>query len=264
MAASAQLQFRMIWLLPWDEDASVRHMPWATWSLIAINVLVLPFRWLRPLHGLVPHLGADPGEPALVRVHQLQLRAFRPVPPGREHAFPVVFGDNVEDAFGPIPFLLLYFLGGLAGDWMFMQANPTMDIPCAGASGCIATLAGAYLVLFFSSSIGVRLMLFVFPIRTFHVATVWVLLFWFGADVFLTFALHGVLPDGVGTNYVAHGAGFAIGVVVALLAALFGVRRRYEEMSAGHPWLGYWPLDPETRPRKRARPLPPTDNRPPS
>jgi hypothetical protein len=48
MTAGAWPYFRMIWLLPWDEDASVRHIPWATWSLIAINVLVFLIGGLEP------------------------------------------------------------------------------------------------------------------------------------------------------------------------------------------------------------------------
>lgn len=240
----------MIWLLPWDEDANVRHLPWATWSLIALNVLVFLFapgdeawfmRW-----GLVPH---D------LHWYQFLTSAFM-------HAdvwhllgnmlFLVVFGDNVEDAFGPVPFLLLYLLGGFLGDLWWVSANPAIDIPSVGASGCIATLAGAYGVLFFSSNIGVKLMFVVFPLYTFELGAMWVLLFWFGADVYQTFASHGVM-HGPGTNFVAHGTGFVAGLLVAIVAVLYGVLRRYDELADGHAWFGYWPPGLTEQARAKAR-----------
>jgi membrane associated rhomboid family serine protease len=247
----------MIWLLPWDEDAGVRHMPWATWSLIALNIAAFLLTFLvtpAESEAWIPRWGLTPAEP-----HWYQFVTSNFVHGGPMHLvgnmlFLLVFGDNVEDAFGPVPFLLLYFIGGLAGDWMFVSANPAMMIPSVGASGCISTLAGAYLVLFFSSTIGVRVLFLVFTLHTFHIRAVWVLLFWFGADVFQTFTSHGVLPDGGGTNFVAHGAGFAFGVVAALAAAIYGVGRRYELLDDGHAWFGYWPTSLEDRPRRRRRP----------
>jgi hypothetical protein len=81
-----------------------------------------------------------------------------------------------------------------------------------------------------------------------------VLLFWFGADVFRTFAGHGVLPEGGGVNFVAHGAGFAFGVATAAVALLWGVGRRYEDRAQGHALLGYWkePVPVRRAPRRRA------------
>ena len=242
---------QMIWLLPWDEDASVRHLPWATWTLILLNCLAFCFlsgtgggeAWIKDW-GLV---AAEP--------HWYHYLSSSFVHAGLMHLvgnmlFLLVFGDNVEDAFGPLPFLALYFLGGFAGDFWFVSANASSMIPSVGASGCISAIAGAYGLLFFSSTIGVRLMFFVFPVHTFTIAAPWVLLFWFGADVFRTFAGHGVMPDGGGVNYVVHGAGFAFGLAIAGIALLFGVGRRYEGSAAGHALFGYW-LEPSMAPRRR-------------
>jgi membrane associated rhomboid family serine protease len=229
----------MIWLLPWDEDASVRHLPWATWTLIFLNCLAFLFfagsgdAWIQSW-GLVPaqphwyhYLGSSFTHAGLWHLAGNML-------------FLLVFGDNVEDAFGPLPFLVLYFLGGFAGDFWFVHANAASTIPSVGASGCISAIAGAYGLLFFSKSIGVKLMFFVFPLRTFTLGAPWVLLFWFGGDIFRTFAGHGVLPEGGGVNFVAHGAGFAFGAAAAAIALLCGVGARYEGSAQGHAWLGYW------------------------
>ena len=243
----------MIWLLPWDEDASVRHVPWATWLLIFLNVLAYLFlsgeaggdAWVKQW-GLVP---AEPHWYHFITANFVHGDLMHLV---GNMLFLLVFGDNVEDAFGPLPFLALYFLGGLAGDLWFISANATSSIPSVGASGCIATLAGAYALLFFSSTIGVRLMFFVFPVHTFTFGAPWVLLFWFGADLFRTFAGHGVLPEGGGVNFVSHGAGFAVGLFVAVLALLCGVGHRYHGSAGGHSWFGYWA--PQTAPRKLRKP----------
>ena len=246
----------MIWLLPWDEDAGVRHMPWATWSLIAINVLAFLLTFLvtpAESEAWIPRWGLNPAH-----AHWYQFLTSDFVHGGWFHLignmlFLLVFGDNVEDAFGPIPFLLLYFVGGLAGDVMWVHANPSIDIPSVGASGCISALAGAYAVLFFSSTIGVRVMFFVFNLRTFYFRAPWVLLFWFGADVYRTFASHGVMDAEPGVNFVAHGMGFAVGLAVAVIAILVGVLHRYGTLAEGHDWFGYWPPSLETPRRIKAR-----------
>jgi len=244
----------MIWLLPWDEDASVRHLPWATWALIFLNVIAFFFlsgegggeAWIKDW-GLVA------GQP-----HWYHFITSSFVHAGWFHLignmlFLLVFGDNVEDAFGPLPFIALYLVGGFVGDAWYVSSNAASMIPAVGASGCISAVAGAYGVLFFANTIGVRLMLFVFPVHTFKVAAPLVLLFWFGADVFRTFAHNGVLPDGGGVNFVAHGAGFAFGLVVAVVAIACGVGRRYEEEVPGHAWLGYWVETPPPVRRQATR-----------
>ena len=241
----------MIWLLPWDEDASVRHVPWATWTLILLNILAYLF--LSPEGGgeaWVKQWGLVAAEP-----HWYHFITANFVHGDLMHLvgnmfFLLLFGDNVEDAFGPLPFLALYFLGGLVGDIWFVSANAELAIPSVGASGCIAAIAGAYALLFFRSTIGVRVIFVVLPVYKWMVRAPWVLLFWFGADLFRTFYHHGVLTGG-GVNYVAHGAGFAFGVAVAGLALVCGVGHRYHGRAAGCDWFGYWRELPPTRRRPR-------------
>jgi hypothetical protein len=59
--------------------------------------------------------------------------------------------------------------------------------------------------------------------------------------------------QGAGVNFVAHGAGFFLGVVVALCAKLHGVMRRYESMPVGHGLFGYWPSDIEAAFKREQR-----------
>ena len=243
----------MIWLLPWDEDAKVRHVPWATWTLILLNILAYLFlsgegggeAWVKQW-GLV---AAEPHWYHYITANFVHGDLMHLV---GNMFFLLLFGDNVEDAFGPLPFLALYFLGGLVGDVWFVQANAGLAIPSVGASGCIAAVAGAYALLFFGSTIGVRVIFIVLPVHQLMIRAPWVLLFWFGADLFRTFYHHGELVGGGGVNYVAHGAGFAFGVAVAGLALLCGVGHRYHGSAAGCDWFGYWRELPPKRRRPRA------------
>ena len=248
----------MIWLLPWDEDASARHIPWATWTLVLLNVLA----FLAMLAATPKEIESWFGDFGLVAAdaHWYQYLTASFVHAGWMHLignmlFLIVFGDNVEDVLGPAGLLLLYFVGGYAGDSMFVAANPAVTIPTVGASGCIATLAGAYAVMFFNRRIGVRVMLLVLPLHTFHWRAFWVLLLWFGADVYNTIASHGVMDGEGGVNFVAHGAGFSVGFLVGLFAIIHGAKRRYDTLAEGSTWFGYWPSSLEDRrgPRRRRR-----------
>lgn len=158
--------------------------------------------------------------------------------------FLYLFGDNVEDVLGPLGFLLLYLVGGFAGNLLFVSSNPATLIPSVGASGCIAAVAGAYAVMFARQPCSVRLMILVFPVAKFHMRAIWMLLLWFGTDVAQTLASRGHM-DHAGVNFVVHGVGFAFGIAVAGFARVRGVMRRYETMPAGHLLFGYWPSDIE-------------------
>src|SRR5205807_1610937 len=59
-----------------------------------------------------------------------------------------VFGNNVEDKIGPFFYLLFYFLGGIAATALQTAVDPSSVIPNLGASGAIAAVLGAYLVMF--------------------------------------------------------------------------------------------------------------------
>ena len=59
-----------------------------------------------------------------------------------------IFGNNVEEAFGTVGYLLLYLVAGVAATATFVLANTQATVPMIGASGAIAGVLGAYLVLF--------------------------------------------------------------------------------------------------------------------
>jgi membrane associated rhomboid family serine protease len=241
----------VIWLLPWEEGDSARHHPWATWTLMAINIAVFA---LMP-GGSQEQIEAGWREWGLIagdwHWYQFVTSAF--LHAGWLHLvgnmfFLWLFGDNVEDALGIGGFLGVYFLGGFAGDVLYVSANAHM-IPSIGASGCIAAVAGAYAVLFFERDVALKVIFVVFPVYTLRMGAFWLLLLFFGLDVWMTASGRGVLDADDQVNYVAHGAGFAFGFLVGVLARLQGTMRRYELLSDGSAWWGYWPARLETEHR---------------
>jgi len=247
----------MIWLLPWKDEDHAKHTPWAVYALILINV----FAFLAMLitshngetdwfdkYGLVPN-----------NWHWYQFITADFIHGGWLHLignmlFLWLIGDSIEDALGPAGFLLLYFTGGLVGNLWLIAANPDMAIPTVGASGCIATIAGACAVMFFSRPVSVRVMFLVFTLTTIRMKAFWMLLLWFGVDVLRTFQGKGVM-DAVEVNFVSHGAGFAFGFTIGFVALVHGVMRRYGGLSEGHDWFGYWPesLEKDFRLRRKVK-----------
>lgn len=243
----------MIWLLPLEDDNNVRHTHGVLYLLLGMNAIV--FAWMLGL----------PAEEAGALVDRYALR-----PADRDAAqwltstflhadwlhllgnlfFLWLLGDNLEDAFGHLGFLLLYVIGGLAGAAAFVVGNPDMLTPTVGASGCIAAVAGAYTVLFGGRRVTLRLMVLVLPVWRFQSRAIWVMLLWFGFDLARTIYLRGELEDGGGVNFVVHGGGFAFGLLAGLVARMHGVMRRYETLPRGGFLFGYWPESLEREHRK--------------
>jgi membrane associated rhomboid family serine protease len=224
----------MLWLLPMEDETHVPRTPWCTWALVALNVLLFV-----PMLGLVDTHGLDSADPKWYQFIASDFMHGSVLHLAGNLYFLWLFGDDVEDAFGRVPFLALYFLGGLAGDLLFVHANDLPNLPTFGASGCIAALAGAYAVLYCDRNLKLKVMLFVFPVWTVAINAVTLALLWFGADVALTAISQGKLPDHPGVNYVAHGVGVSFGVAVAVLARSVGLMDRFAR-AHGSDWWGYW------------------------
>jgi len=137
--------------------------------------------------------------------------------------FLAVFGKNVEDAFGPIRYLVFYFAGGFVATitqtvvtlWFGTAAEAR--VPNLGASGAIAAVLGAYFVLYPHSR--VLGLLVIFPITL----PAWFFLgFWFLYQLIeANFGLMGSSANGGGTAFFAHVGGFVFGAIVARI--LLGV-----------------------------------------
>jgi membrane associated rhomboid family serine protease len=123
-----------------------------------------------------------------------------------------VFGNNVEDTLGKIGFAAFYLAGGIVAAGAHVLVNPDSTVPVVGASGAIAAVMGAYLVLF--PNVRVRTLFFITLV---DIPAKWVLGFWFVLQFFTD-------PNS-GVAWVAHVGGFAFGVLVGLMARRFGAGR---------------------------------------
>lgn len=131
-----------------------------------------------------------------------------------------VFGDNVEDALGHVRYLLFYLIAAAGAVALQVAIDTTEIIPMVGASGAIAGVLGAYLVLYPSARVGTVIPPFFWTIP---VPAVVLIGLWFVMNLFSGFATLGndTLAQQEGVAFFAHIGGFATGVVLVLLLRPF-------------------------------------------
>jgi membrane associated rhomboid family serine protease len=132
--------------------------------------------------------------------------------------FLAIFGKNVEGAFGPLRYLVLYFAGGFAA--MMTQTAMTLwfgtvadgQVPNLGASGAIAAMLGAYFVLYPGS----RVLTWIFPVFLIRIPA-WIFLgLWFLYQLIeANFGLFSSSASGGGVAFFAHVGGFIFGLLAA-------------------------------------------------
>lgn len=191
----------------------VRRRPWLLMGLVAVLVAVflaqLNAPTLTAAFALVPNLAF--GSQPVGFVTHIFLHA------GAMHLlgnlyFMWIFGDNLEDAWGPLGFAMLFFACGLVGGMLHVAMDPNSGTPMVGASGAISGLMGAYAVMFPR----VQVWVVWFFIR-FKFGMLWYLALRVMLDVV------GAIGGTGGVAWFAHVGGFATG---ALVAYAFGERLR--------------------------------------
>jgi membrane associated rhomboid family serine protease len=131
-----------------------------------------------------------------------------------------IFGNNVEDRLGRVPFLLFYLVGGITAALAQVVIDPRSTVPLVGASGAIAAALGAYIVLFPGARI-LSLVFLGFFYQLLEVPAVILLGFWFLLQLVNGFGSFGDTAQG-GVAFFAHIGGFALGVVVGLVLRVVG------------------------------------------
>jgi membrane associated rhomboid family serine protease len=138
-----------------------------------------------------------------------------------------IFGDNVEDRLGPVRYLIFYLLCGWASGLSHLMTNLSSEIPTIGASGAIAGVMGAYLVLFPSSRILTLIPIFFIPyfieIPAFLFLGLWFILQFVSAA--------GSGGQATGVAWWAHIGGFLFGIILVKLfmkAPAIGLSRKMQ------------------------------------
>jgi len=134
-----------------------------------------------------------------------------------------IFGNNVEDRMGRGRFLIFYLLTGSVASAAQVLANPNSPIPTIGASGAIAGVLGAYIVLFPHARVQTLIFLGYFA-RMAQLPALLVLGFWFVLQLFNGLLAFGMTQMG-GVAWFAHVGGFVAGL---LLVRLFVLGRRQD------------------------------------
>lgn len=188
--------------------------PFVTVSLIAVNiaVFILELFWVGDDPLLIYKYGSTPaivmagtGPAAMAAITHMFLHG------GFSHLFfnmlPLwAFGRRVEDACGPLRFLLYYLLCGVGADILstLVRAFISPDIPGIGASGAIFGVMGAYLALFPEGRI--RTLFFIIPIP-WPIPALWLVLYFIGVQ-FIPAYLTMTGEANASVNYFAHIGGF--------------------------------------------------------
>jgi membrane associated rhomboid family serine protease len=133
-----------------------------------------------------------------------------------------IFGDNVEAALGKFRYLLFYLLSGVAAALLQAYLLPTSAVPMIGASGAIAGVLGAYLILFPRSRVA-SLVPILFILTVVEVPAVLFLVFWFVTQLYSgLFMMQGGSASGIA--WWAHIGGFLFGM---LTVSFFRSRTTY-------------------------------------
>ncbi len=200
-----------------DDDSSRRTFPLVTYALIALNVL---FFFVEQSGGdafigkwaFVPsRFVANPLGDGLTILSSMFMHAGW-VHLGGNMLYLWIFGDNVEDRFGHIKFTIFYLLCGLAATFAQLAFSLGSNIPNLGASGAIAGVLGAYILLFPQGKVRVLQGTQVIQVSALIVIGLWIVLQLFsGIGSITTAAQMG------GVAYMAHVGGFLAGFVLTLL-----------------------------------------------
>lgn len=123
-----------------------------------------------------------------------------------------IFGDNVEDRLGKIPFLIFYLVCGIVSTFAQLIMDPHSSVPNLGASGAIAGVLGAYILFFPSGKVNVLL-----GRQITQVSALIVIGLWFVIQFISEIGSLANTEGGGGVAYMAHIGGFIAGLVIAYL-----------------------------------------------
>ncbi|MEM9191154.1 MAG: rhomboid family intramembrane serine protease [Myxococcota bacterium] len=216
-------------MIPLRDNNPVSQVPVVVYLLLGINALVWLFQvflWLSEglggMHAFVAEWGLTPaafidGKPGafLTPVTSMFMHG------GWWHVignlwFLWIFGDNVEDALGKGRFVAFYLLSGLAAAATQIAIDPFSSVPMVGASGAIAGVLAAYVVLYPKARV-----ITVIPFLALAEVPAFLFIFvWFGLQLLSAYASLGTIGANVGgTAFFAHVGGFVAG-----LGLLFALR----------------------------------------
>lgn len=235
-------------MIPLRDSIPSSRAPVVTIALIGCCAVAFLFQLQDPEGRLIEQLGMvparvmDPEQPHLLRYQELVAGRVRTVtrPLGAallpdwltpisctflhggwlhflgNMLFLWIFGDNVEDRFGRLRYLLFYLGAGAAASLAHLFTDPTSTVPTVGASGAIAGVMGAYFLLYPHARVQM-LIVFGFFVDVVVLPASFFLGYWFVLQFFQGVLSLSSKVAGGGVAWWAHIGGFVVGWLVALL-----------------------------------------------
>ena len=213
-------------MIPLKDDNPTRSFPFINIALILINVVVFFYQAALPPYAAKAFVLANamiPARiPAFLAGHTPFAVAFEPLftsmflHSGLMHLlgnmlFLWIFGDNIEDYFGHLAYLVFYFVCGIGAGLLHILFNLTSHLPALGASGAISGVMGAYIILFPRARVLTLFFIFLVPIPAFFI-----LGYWFVLQFLEGLGSLGASNAG-GVAWWAHIGGFLIGMFLTIL-----------------------------------------------
>ena len=213
-------------MFPIRDNLPTRRFAWVTVTIITLNILVFlgELLWLSDgaLNQVIYTMGIIPYEVTHSLSPQVAASFFTSMflHGGLMHIasnmlYLWIFGNNVEDVMGRLRFLLFYLVCGLAAATAQVAMGPDVRVPTIGASGAIAGVLGAYILMVPRARVDNILLLWYF-IRIIQLPAIIVLGFWFVLQLFNGLLSFGLAASG-GVAWFAHIGGFLTGMVLGPL-----------------------------------------------
>lgn len=196
--------------IPIRTDVPLRRTPWMNWLLIALNVICYIAQRYAGDEAIRPLL-LNPRNPHLYEFFTYQFLHGSGLHILGNMLFLYIFGNNVNDRMGQLGYLGFYLGGGVFAGIAHVL---TASTPVLGASGSIAAVTGAYMVLLPRSH--VTIFYFFYLIGTFELAGLWFVLLFFAQDVFSQF-FGGLFGGQEAVAHMAHIGGTAYGFSVCMV-----------------------------------------------
>lgn len=198
-----------------DASRRPRHFPVVTTLIILINVGVFVAELMRG-DAFVLKWAAVPAQ-IVAGHHWITILTAMFLHGSWSHiignmVFLWAFGPEVEDAMNPVRYSVFYLAGGLVAMLAQVLASPSSTVPNLGASGAIAAVMGAFLVIYPRDRMRSLLVIFVF-VRITIIPAALLIVVWFLIQLLNAGAVANVQTGGVA--YLAHVGGFIFGAVTA-------------------------------------------------
>ena len=236
-------------MFPLRDDVPSRHFPLVTVSIVVVNVVVFLLQVLAgpaassiaELFGIVPARVTTQWQNPLVL---LTFFSSMYLHGGWAHLigniwYLWIFGDNVEDRMGRGRFFIFYTLCGLVAGLLQIVAAPRSTIPMIGASGAIAGVLGAYLLLYPRARVSTLVPLFFF-IRIVWLPAIVVLGSWFVIQLLNGLAALNVVVQTGGVAWWAHIGGFVVGMALLPVFRRRDIQPPSRWPSSGHDARVRW------------------------